>query len=73
LIDSQHSGSAVDSIAAGGKSVKNFNITINDGLIKEVQNHFNSSNDNPETAGDFMWQMSNALQMMLNDINYAAG
>jgi hypothetical protein len=66
------SASAADSIAAGGKSVKNFNITINGGLVNGVQNHFNSSSDNPETADDFMWRLSNALQMMLNDVNYAA-
>jgi hypothetical protein len=63
---------AVDSITAGGKSVKNFNITINDGLIKQVDNHFASTNENPATAGDFMWAFSQALQMMLNDINYTA-
>jgi hypothetical protein len=63
---------AVDSITSGGKSVKNFNITINDGLIKQVDNHFASTNESPETAGDFMWKVSQALQMMLNDINYTA-
>ncbi len=59
-------------ISSGGKNVKNFNITINDGLVNGVQNYFNSSDDNPETATDFMWRLSNALQMILNDVNYAA-
>lgn len=59
-------------ISSGGKDVKNFNITINDGLVNGVQNYFNSSDDNPETASDFMWRLSNALQMILNDVNYAA-
>jgi hypothetical protein len=59
-------------ISSGGKNIKNFNITINDGLVNGVQNYFNSSNDNPESASDFMWRLSNALQMILNDVNYAA-
>lgn len=59
-------------ISSGGKNVKNFNITINDGLVNGVHNYFNSSDDNPETASDFMWRLSNALQMILNDVNYAA-
>ena len=63
---------ASTSISAGGKNVKNFNITINDGLVNGVQNYFNSSSDNPESASDFMWRLSNALQMILNDMNYAA-
>lgn len=61
-----------NSISSGGKSVKNFNIVIHDGLIKQVDNHFASTNENPQTASDFMWQLSQALQMMLNDMNYAA-
>lgn len=59
-------------ISSGGKNIKNFNITINDGLVNGVQNYFNSSNDSPESASDFMWRLSNALQMILNDVNYAA-
>jgi hypothetical protein len=69
---SQDMSTTTTSIAQGGKSVKNFNITINDGLIKQVDNHFGSSNENPESAGDFMWRLSQALQMILNDVNYAA-
>lgn len=61
-----------ETISAGGKNVKNFNITINDGLVNGVKNYFNSSSDNPDTASDFMWRLSNALQLILNDVNYAA-
>lgn len=61
-----------ETISAGGKNVKNFNITINDGLVNGVKNYFNSSNDNPDTASDFMWRLSNALQLIVNDVNYAA-
>jgi hypothetical protein len=69
---SQDMSNTSTSIAQGGKSVKNFNITINDGLIKQVDNHFGSAGENPESAGDFMWRLSQALQMILNDVNYAA-
>jgi hypothetical protein len=62
----------INSIAVGGKSVKNFNITINDGLIKQVDNHFTSTGESPESAQDFMWRLSEALQRVLNDVNYAA-
>jgi hypothetical protein len=61
-----------NSISGGGKSIRNFNITINDGLIKTVNNHFASTGETPDSASDFMWQMSKALQLMLNDVNYAA-
>jgi hypothetical protein len=69
---SNNLSTASESINAGGKTVKNFNITVNDGLIKQVDNHFAGSGDNPETAGDFMFRLSQALQMILNDVNYAA-
>jgi hypothetical protein len=68
---SQDLSTTANSISAGGKSVKNFNITINDGLINQVDNHFGSTAENPESASDFMWRLSNALQMMINDVNYA--
>lgn len=67
---SQNLSQASSSIASGGKSVKNFNITINDGLIKQVDNHFGSAADSPDSASDFMWRLSVALQMILNDVNY---
>jgi tape measure domain-containing protein len=60
-----------ESISAGGKSVKNFNITIGS-LIEKVDNNFNNSSDDPETATDFTTKLSDTLQMVLNDINYAA-
>lgn len=61
---------AADSISGGGKQVKNYYITINDGLIKEVVNNFKSTNENPETAADFMDKLSRALQNVVNDVNY---
>lgn len=63
---------ASTTISSGGKNVRNFNITINDGLVNGVQNYFNASSDDPSSASDFMWRLSNALQMILNDANYAA-
>lgn len=63
---------ASTTISSGGKNVRNFNITINDGLVNGVQNYFNTSSDDPSSASDFMWRLSNALQMILNDANYAA-
>ncbi len=60
-----------ETISAGGKNIKNFNITIGS-LIGENTNMFQSSQDNPETAGDFMEKLSMALQMIVNDVNYAA-
>ena len=57
-------------ISSGGKNIKNINITINDGLVHGVQNYFNGSDDNPESASDFMWRLANALQLVVNDVNY---
>lgn len=57
-------------ISSGGKNIKNINITINDGLVHGVQNYFNSSDENPDTASDFMWRLANALQLVVNDVNY---
>ncbi|MDD4437288.1 MAG: hypothetical protein PHS04_04550 [Tissierellia bacterium] len=65
---SQDLSSATTTIAGGGKSVKNFNIVINDGLVNGVQNYFNDSSENPATAGDFMKQFANGLLAMLNDM-----
>ena len=50
--------------------MKNFYITINDGLIKEVNNMFNSSQDNPASAENFMQRLSAALLGVVNDVNY---
>jgi tape measure domain-containing protein len=64
--------SGLEEITSGGKSVKNFNITINGGFIPKVENHFASTNESPETAQDFMRRLSEALQRVINDLNYAA-
>ncbi len=62
---------AAESISTSGRQVKNYNITINDGLIRQVDNHFSSTNESPESASDFMEKLSSALQLILNDVNYA--
>lgn len=62
---------ASDSITGGGKQVKNFYINI-DSLIKENTNMFQSSKDDPRSAQDFMGMLSEALQTVVNDVNYAA-
>ncbi|MDR2292452.1 MAG: hypothetical protein LBE11_03155 [Prevotellaceae bacterium] len=61
-----------ETIASGGKGVKNFYITIGS-LLGENTNIFQSSKDSPETAGDFLERLSHALQDVVNDVNYAAG
>ena len=63
--------SAAASISSGGKQIKTFNITIGN-LLGENTNIFQSSSDNPESASAFMEKLSNALQMVVNDVNYAA-
>jgi tape measure domain-containing protein len=63
---------ASEGISSGGKSVKNFNITINGGLIHQVDNNFASTNESPQSASGFMQQLSDALQMVINDVNYSA-
>ncbi|MDR3226048.1 MAG: hypothetical protein LBT56_00050 [Prevotellaceae bacterium] len=63
--------SAATEITGGGKGVKNFYITIGN-LLGENTNIFQSSKDNPETAGDFLERLSYALQDVVNDANYAA-
>ena len=60
-----------ETINAGGKNIKNFNITINDGLISRVENHFASTDESPESASDFMSRLRDALLMVVNDVNYA--
>lgn len=62
---------ASDAITGGGKQVKNFYINI-DSLIKENTNMFQSSSDNPQSAQGFMNNLSEALQRVVNDANYAA-
>ena len=66
-----YTSTASDAITGGGKQVKNFYITIGN-LIGENTNMFQSSKDDPQSAQDFMSKMSEALQMVVNDVNYAA-
>ncbi|MBR4584198.1 MAG: hypothetical protein IKO34_10405 [Bacteroidales bacterium] len=63
--------SAAASISSGGKQIKTFNITIGS-ILGENTNIFQSSSDSPETAQGFLEKLSNALQMVVNDVNYAA-
>lgn len=58
-------------ISGGGGTVKNFNIRINS-LIGANTNMFNSSTDDPRTASTFMQRLSDALQSVVNDVNYSA-
>ncbi|MDR1984978.1 MAG: hypothetical protein LBQ28_09175 [Prevotellaceae bacterium] len=58
-------------ITSGGKGVKNFYINI-ENLLRENTNIFQSSQDNPETASDFLNKLSYALQDVVNDANYEA-
>lgn len=62
---------ATTSISDGGKQSKTFNITIGN-ILGENTNIFQSSSDDPESASAFMEKLSNALQMVVNDVNYAA-
>lgn len=62
---------AAATISGGGKSIKTFNITIGS-ILGENTNIFQSSTDSPETAQGFLEKLSNALQMVVNDVNYAA-
>jgi len=59
------------SITDGGKQSKTFNITIGN-ILGENTNIFQSSSDDPESASAFMEKLANALQMVVNDVNYAA-
>ncbi len=61
---------AADKISTGGNMVKNYHITINDGLIKQVDNHFSSTGESPESASHFMEKFSSALRMVLHDVDY---
>jgi len=68
---SGYTSTASDSITGGGKQVKNFYINI-DSLIKENTNMFQSSKDDPQSSQDFMGKLSDALQKVVNDVNYSA-
>jgi len=67
----KYTSTASDAITGGGRQVKNFYINIGN-LIGENTNRFESSKDDPRSAQDFMGKLSEALQMVVNDANYAA-
>lgn len=60
---------AADAITGGGKNVKQIYINI-DSLIKSNTNQF-TQGQSPKDATSFMEQLTNALQMIVNDTNYA--
>lgn len=60
-----------ETINSGGKNVKNYNITINGGLIGSVDNHFASTDEDPASASGFIDRLRDSLLMVLNDVNYA--
>lgn len=62
----QRAGSTIN---GGGKSIKNIRISI-ESLIGENTNFFRST-DSLDDGEDFLDQLSNALQGVVNDANYA--
>lgn len=60
---------ALDSITGGGKSMKQIYINI-DNLVGVNNNNFTSDQD-PADATSFMERLTTALQMIVNDTNYA--
>jgi len=66
-----YTSTASDAITGGGKQVKNFYINIGS-LIGENTNRFESSKDDPQSAQDFTSKLSETLQKVVNDVNYAA-
>jgi hypothetical protein len=59
----------LNTITGGGRQVKN--ITFNIGsLVGENTNNFKPGDD-PADADDFMRKLTDALQLVLNDVNYA--
>lgn len=60
---------ALDNITGGGKNIKQVIINL-DKLVENVNNNFNPG-QNPADASDFMQKMTNALQSIVNDVNYA--
>ncbi|MEA2040944.1 MAG: hypothetical protein U9N85_00135 [Bacteroidota bacterium] len=57
-------------ITGGAHNVKQYHITIGN-LIGENTNMFKEG-ENPDDADDFMTKLTNSLQMIVNDTNYAA-
>jgi hypothetical protein len=58
----------LDTITGGGKSIKN--ITVNVESLIGVNNNMFQQGQSPEEADDFITKLSNALQLVLNDVNY---
>lgn len=60
---------ATNTITGGGRQVKNITINLNS-LIAENNNIFKPG-ETVEDADDFMTKLKSALQLALNDVNYA--
>ena len=60
---------AADAITGGGKNIKQIYINI-DNLVG-VNNNMFTKGDDPKDATSFMEKLTNALQMIVNDTNYA--
>ena len=60
---------AADAISGGGKSIKQITINL-ESLIHTNTNVFDQG-QNPADAQDFMSKLTTALQMIVNDVNYA--
>ncbi len=67
--DSAVASKALDSITGGGKSMKQIYINI-DNLVGVNNNNFTADQD-PGDATSFMEKLTNTLQMIVNDTNYA--
>jgi predicted heme/steroid binding protein len=63
---------SAEAITGGGKGVKNFYINI-ENLLRENTNIFQSSSDDPASAGDFMERMKYTLEDVVNDVNSSGG
>lgn len=63
---------STDTITGGGKNVKIFNIVIESLIGGPLTNNFHGSEYDPQSAEDFKNKLSNVLQMLVNDVNYAA-
>jgi hypothetical protein len=59
----------LDTITGGGKKIKNIIINL-DNLVGTNNNYF-TKGDDPAYADNFMEKLTNALQLIVNDVNYA--
>lgn len=59
----------ISSIGSGGASVKQITINL-DSIIHSNTNIFDAGQD-PKDAQDFMTKLTDALQMIVNDVNYS--